>query len=326
VLVCAPIVETLREEGWNVVLTARRHSQTLELARIRWPEVEAIGGPSPGNRLAKAAAIAQRAQQLARFARSRRPAVALSHGSYAQIVAARMLRIPAVTMMDYEHQPANHLSFRLAHRVIVPSVFPSTALHKYGVGSDKVSRYDGFKEQLYLAGFIPNPRVLDELRISGDDVTVVFRTPPDGALYHHGLRGTFDDVLDAAASTPGVSAILLPRDGGQAQRYSGRDNIVIPALPLDTLSLLACADLVIGAGGTMTREAALLGTPTYTVFAGALGAVDAELIRLGKLHDLRHASESRFEKRHSGYTPVPTERAESILRVILEAVDHVSAG
>ena len=34
------------------------------------------------------------------------------------------------------------------------------------------------------------------------------------------------------------------------------------------------ADLVIGAGGTMTREAALMGVPTFTLFAGRAPAVD----------------------------------------------------
>ena len=327
VLVCAPIVERLRGEGWDVLLSARDHAKTLELASARWPDVEAIGGPSPAGAGAKAAAIARRAGELVRFARAARPTVAFSHGSYAQIVAARMCGVPAVTMMDYEHQPANHLSFRLARAVIVPAVFPGASLRRFGVHGEKVRRYSGFKEELYLAGFRPDPAVIRDLGVSEDGVIVVLRTPPDGALYHRGLEGRFEELLQAAARMDGVTAILLTRTDEQARRYEGIAGVVTPRLPIDSLSLLAFADLVVGGGGTMTREAALLGTPTYTVFAGELGAVDAELIRRGLLHDLRTSSEPRFVKKAGGTAAggVPVERAESILRLILRTVADVAA-
>ena len=80
--------------------------------------------------------------------------------------------------------------------------------------------------------------------------------------------------------------VLLPRTAEQAARYQ-RPGVVIPERPVDGRTLLATVDLTIGAGGTMTRESALLGTPTYTVFLGELAAQDAELIRLGRIVDLR---------------------------------------
>jgi|SRR5579884_48492 len=326
VLVFAPIVDRLRSEGWEVVLTARPHAGTVELASLRWGDVTVVGEPSPAGLVAKGWSIARRARALTRFARSTCPAVALSHGSYAQILAARTARIPAVTMMDYEHQPANHLSFRLAQRVLVPAAFPAAALRRFGTKPDRVRRYEGFKEQLYLAGFTPDGSVLDKLGIAHNRVTVVFRTPPDGALYHRGLQGRFDEIVQSAATTDGVTIVLLPRNGDQGVRYASSQGVVVPPQPLDTLSLLASADAVVGGGGTMTRESALLGTPTYTVFAGELAAVDAELIRRGKLRDLRHGSAPRFEKRSSAFTPLPAEPAERILDAVLEAVDDVAAG
>ena len=123
-----PVVARLRADGHTVVLTARDHAQTVELARRAWPDVLVIGGPSPSGRAAKARVLAQRVAALRSYARRQNLDVAFSHGSYAQIVAARLARVPAVTMMDYEHQPANHLSFRLAQRVIVPEAFPAAAL------------------------------------------------------------------------------------------------------------------------------------------------------------------------------------------------------
>jgi uncharacterized protein len=325
VLVFTPIVDRLRHDGWEVVLTCRDHAQTLDLARKQWPDVIPIGGGSPPGRLQKATTLAARTRTLYRFAKRLRPDVALSHGSYAQIVAARATGVPAVTMMDYEHQPANHLSFRLARRVVVPDVFPEAALRRFGAAASRVVRYRGFKEELYLGGFRPNDNVVDNLGIRRESVIAVLRTPPEGALYHHGLRGRFDEILEVSVGLAHVTTVLLPRDQEQTRRYSHFPEIVIPPAAIDAPSLIARADLMIGGGGTMTRESALLGVPTYTVFAGALAAVDAELVRRGCLHDLRTpGSEPRFEKRTPAETPVPLERADEILRIVSATVADVA--
>ena len=322
-LVAAPVVRRLEDEGHEVVLSARDHAQTVDLARGRWPEVLVVGMESPPGRVAKGLAVASRAETLRRFARSRRPDVAFSHGSYAQIVAARAAAIPTVTMMDYEHQPANHLSFRLAHGVIVPDVFPDVALRRYGARPGKVSRYPGFKEELYLAGFRPIPTVLDALELDGEGVLAVFRPPPEGALYHRMANERFDEVLRRALDEASVQVVLLPRTTVQRARYATMSpRIRIPERAVDGNSLLALADLTVGAGGTMNRESAVLGTPTYTVFLGRLGAVDAKLIRLGYLQDLRTAgSHPRFEKKHVGAGRLDGD-AESIMSVILAALER----
>jgi uncharacterized protein len=322
-----PVVDRLRAEGITPLLTVRDHAQTAQLARRRWAEVELVGGESPPGRAAKARSILARARALQRFARRERPDVALSHGSYAQLVAARAARIPAVTMMDYEFQPANHVSFRAANRVLVPEVFPSRALHRFGARGRKVVRYPGFKEQLYLAGFTPDARVPAELGVGEDEILAVFRPPPSGALYHRMENERFDEVLDAAAASPGVRVVLLPRTAAQADRYGSAADVIVPERAVDGLSLLAAADLVVGGGGTMNREASLLGTPTYTIFGGRLAAVDAELIRRGLLHDLRPpGSLPRFAKK----PPAPprtssSENAESIMAVITSALGDAAA-
>ena len=166
------------------MLTAREHAETIGLALRHWHDVVVVGGQSPPKLGPKVTALTGRAYQLARLLRSERAELALSHGSYAQALAAARLRIPLVTMMDYEHQPANHLSFRLARRVIVPTYFPTSRLRRCGAGPSKVLRYDGFKEELYLAGFRPDPAIVETLGLDRERVIAVFREPPRGALYH----------------------------------------------------------------------------------------------------------------------------------------------
>ena len=319
----APVADRLERDGHEVFLTARDHAQTAELARQRWPEVLVVGGPSPAGRVRKGASVARRAGALWRFARRHRPDVVFSHGSYAQIAAARAARIPAVTMMDYEHQPANHLSFRLAQRVLVPEAFPERALRRFGARSHEVIRYPGFKEELYLAGFRPDATVLDALGLARERIIAVFRPPPEGALYHRRTNERFDELLRLALARVDVQVVLLPRTPEQRARYARtHPRARVPERALDGASLLAFADLTVGAGGTMNRESAVLGTPTYTVFLGRLAAVDAELIRLGRLHDVRDAqSLPRLEKKQPG-TP-STPNGESIMTAILGALEDV---
>ncbi len=321
VLLVEPLVNALRERGDQVLLTARDHAQTEQLARRRWPDVRIVGGSSPPGRLKKALSIGARASALRRFARTEQPHVAFSHGSYAQIVAARAARIPAVTMMDYEHQPANHLSFRLARRVIVPEAFPAEALRRFGARPGKVVRYPGFKEQLYLEGFEPDPAVLDELGLDQSRVIAVFRPPPEGALYHRGANERFDEVLDAARRRQEVQVVLLPRTPEQAERYA--DGVFI-AEGVDGSSLLALADVVVGAGGTMNRESAILGTPTYTVFGAKLAAVDRELMREGRLRDLREpGTRADLVKKETSPANGSTV-ADKIRDLVLATIDQVA--
>ncbi len=320
-----PIVEHLRAAGDDVVLSARDHAQTVSLAERQWPDVVVVGGASPPSRIGKAGAIAGRAAALRRLAARERFDVAISHGSYAQIVAARSLGLPTLTMMDYEFQPANHLSFRLAHRVLVPGPFPDEALRRFGAG-DKARRYVGFKEELYLAGFEPDPAVLAPLGLDPENVIVVLRPPPDGALYHNVHNVRFDDVARRVAAQPQVQAVLLARTENRDYWVGRVPGAIVPADPVDGPSLVALADLTIGAGGTMNRESALLGTPTYTVFAGRLAAVDAVLIRDGRLVDLREPeSAPRIEKKPRAAEPaVPSNRRGEILAAIDRALAEIT--
>jgi uncharacterized protein len=322
-----PLVAALRDRGDDVVLTARDHAQTRELAEDAFGVVTVIGGESPGGRVSKAWSIASRSAALRRFARAETPDVALSHGSYAQVIAARSARLPTVTMMDYEYQPANHLSFRLAQRVVVPEVFPESALRTFGARPTKVVRYPGFKEELYLNRASPDNEVLSVLGIDASKVIVVFRSPPDGALYHRMDNDRFERLLETAIARDDLQIVMLPRTKAQADRYRGRPGIVIPARPINGRELLLCADVMIGAGGTMNRESALLGTPTYTMFAGKLAAVDSALIEQGRLFDLRaEGVEPDFVKKAPGDATVAHERAAAIIGRVLSAVDDAVRG
>jgi predicted glycosyltransferase len=280
--------EAFEGRGHQVRVTARDFAQTVELARTAGLEPAVIGGFGGRALAGKAGNLIGRAASLARWARGQGFNLAVSHNSYAQVAAARFLSIRTVTLMDYEHQPANHLAFRLASRVIVPRAFPEEALRRYGAKSGKVRRYEGTKEDVYLADFVPDPRfteTLRELGVEAGDVLVVVRPPARDALYHRFDNELFDELLRRLEARLDVKTILLPRTKAQRAEYAGRAsrNLILPDGALDGANLIAAADLIVSAGGTMNREAAALGVPAATIYAGAWAAIDEELVSEGRL-------------------------------------------
>jgi predicted glycosyltransferase len=304
-LLFAPIVRALEASDADVVLTARDNAQTIELARERWGDrVAVIGGESPPGRTAKGRAIARRVLDLRDWARAQRPDVALSHNSYAQIVAARMLRLPIVTAMDFEHQPANHLAFRLAHRILLPEALRDAGVERQGARGAKVRWYDGLKEEIYLGDFEPDPGVAGAFGGGNGRALVVARTPPSRALYHQFGNDLFTDAITAVGRHPDVAAVVLTRHPEQKEaiRALGLPGVTVPDHAVDSRSLMQGADLVLGAGGTMTREAALLGVPTFSLFAGERPAVDRWLEQQGMLRRLERIDDLLPVQRRSDAT------------------------
>ena len=324
-LLFAPVVRHLRRNGHEVLITARDNAQTVQLARERWPEAEVIGRESPKRRTDKARAIGGRVRELRRWATDRRPGVALSHNSYAQIVAARSLRIPVVTAMDYEHQPVNHLAFRLASTILLPEVLPLDVLRAQGAHPSKVVRYPGLKEELYIGDFEPDPEILAKVGIEPRPKTVVVvRTPPSRAVYHPDGNPLFERALGTVCSQRDVICVALtrhPEQVAEIQRLRLR-NCLLPPAAIDSRSLLYASDLMIGAGGTMTREAALLGIPTFTVFGGRKPAVDSWLEQQGMLAPLTRSSQLEDLAPRAAQPRTPAafrERAEQIEQVFAGA-------
>src|SRR6266568_8956660 len=197
--------------GHTIEISARDFAQTLELATKAGMMAHVIGGHGGGSITGKAGNLVGRAAALRRWARARGIDLAVSHNSYAQIAAAAALGIKSVTLMDYEHQPANHLAFRLASRVIVPRAFPAAELRKYGASTRKVKRYDGMKEDVYPADFKPDPafaKTLRKMGVASEDVLVVARPPAREALYHRFENELFDELLTRLNGRARVKVIL----------------------------------------------------------------------------------------------------------------------
>jgi len=320
------LIPEFTARGNQVEITARDFAQTVELATTAGMMPHVIGGHGGGSITGKAGNLVGRAAALRKWARDRGFDLAVSHNSYAQIAAAAALGIKTVTLMDYEHQPANHLAFRLASRVIVPRSFPAAELRKYGASMRKVKRYEGTKEDVYLADFSPDRSFSDVLRklgVASEDVLVLARPPAREALYHRFENELFDELLARLSSREDARIILLPRTDAQRREYEKRawPNMIMPQSALDAANLIAAADLVVSAGGTMNREAAALGVPAVSIYAGKWAAIDDELVSEGRLRRIssREEIETLQVQKKSLINPRAARGVkEEITRLILE--------
>jgi len=298
VVVLRPLVELLEAGGHEVTLTARPLSHTTELLDDWGHPYTVIGQHGGAGKLGKAMAAGSRTAQAFAFARGKGFDYGLAHGSTDLPPVGRLLRIPNTTMFDYEWATVQHsLNCRLATRVLIPDAIPAERVSRYGARPPKLVRYPGLKEEYYLSGFKPDESVLDELGVERSGLIAVVRTAPSYALY---LGGSENDLLPRVLQRligEGAQVVLLARTDEQRQALRRlAPGLVVPDRAVDAQSLAALADVVVSAGGTMVREAAVLGTPVWSIFEGRLGAVDELLVSEGRVRLLQDPAGLVVEK------------------------------
>jgi len=297
VLFFEPIIRELEALGHVVAVTSRRFANTLALIRARGVRAQHIGAGHDASRselLKKARHVARTAQLMA-FARQGFD-VAASHLSYTQASAARRLGIPTFGSVDYEHRDIR--SFRHARCFLVPSVIPAASFERWGIPAGAIRHYDGLKEHVYLAGFQPDTRLRERLGLDPRQVLVSFRPIADHAIYNddsgHAVQW---QLLRSLAAERDVCVLVLPRTARQRRELEplARElpSIRLSREAIDGPSLIWASDLVVCGGGTMLREAAVLGVPAVSIFTGPLGAVDRWLADHDRVVLLRHTDDVR---------------------------------
>jgi predicted glycosyltransferase len=322
VLVFRPLIRLLRERGDEVEVTTRDYAQTLELLERHGIEATVIGRHGGRSRLAKALSLSARLRALKRYARDRAFDLALGHGSHELTITARRLGIPSATTHDYEYATLqHHLGDRAATRVVVPEAIPPARMARFGVRPPKLLQYPGLKEEYYLHDFEPDPTVLDELLVDRNRTLVVVRTPPDVSLYHRRSNPFFPRLLAHLGRQPEARSVVLARSPEQREYVRGLElpSVIVPERAVDAQSLIALADLVVSAGGTMNREAAALGVPVYTTYGGRIGGVDEMLIREGRLRPLTDPRALELLKRPPDGSPRVRRDPKLLLDLLLSA-------
>lgn len=262
------------EKRHQLVITTRPLANTVELLELHGLRYEVIGRHYGASKPKKALGYPVRVWQLYRYLKGLRPDVAISHSSFHSPVVARLLGIPSLYMNDNEHTLGNVPSFVCATKVLVPEFMDIAAVRRQGAAERKIIRYPGVKEGLYLWD-LPVPAI----RSFRSKPKIYMRPEPWTALYYDGAVGFLDELLLGLREAADV--VLLPRTKDQAARYRAYGGIEVQEKPATLEEVAADCDLFIGAGGTMTREMAVLGVPTISMYQAALLGVDRYLVERG---------------------------------------------
>lgn len=282
-----PVFAELNRRSVKYIVTARDFAQTKSLLELWNIESTILGTHGGKNTFMKVLNLLQRSQKLVGYARRRNVSLAISHGSRTQLVAAKRLGIKSILMLDYEY--TEHLIFNaLATILLMPALIPEKRLKEAGFNLRKVIRYDGFKEELYLNDFIPDQGFRKSMQIDQESILVILRPPAALGNYHdRGSEALYAKCLEYFSSIADVQCIVVNRSGSDRNdlpfNLRGRKNITLLDRAVDGLQLIWSSDLVVSGGGTMNRESALLGVPTYSIFTGRRPSLDEHLRDEGKL-------------------------------------------
>jgi len=233
-------------------------------------------------------------------------------------------------MQDYEYTAFPAFVCRWASLWLLPKVVTNEILKLRGYSINKRLEYPGLKEELYVYADRPNDVILTELGIPESKVIVLLRPPATMAHYHvHASEELFFLSLNYLAARPNVHVILLPRTPDQEkdlQYYIQSKmipNISIPGKVYRGPELILSVDIVMGGGGTMNREAACLGVPVYSMFAGKLGAVDRYLIQTKKMKTVSGLQDLAMIPLRKKMTPTAangTQVTEKLIDFIVNAL------
>jgi hypothetical protein len=329
-----PIIDELRARGFKLTVTARDAFQVCELADQKKIPFIKIGRHYGKNRFLKVAGVLYRALQLAPVAWRKKPVLSLSHGARSQIVISNLLRIPTLLFADYEF--AEYPPLMRPTWEMVPAVIPDEALC---CGKNHIKKYPGIKEDVYTWKFKPDAALLRHLGLDESHLIITARPPATEAHYHNPeSENLFTRFMELACLHPETRIVLMPRNKQQGEFIRSRwpqwfeqNKTIIPDGPLNGLNLIWHSDLLVGGGGTMNREAAVLGVPVYSIFRGSIGAVDRHLQQSGRLILIETladvGSKIRLEKRMRKSVAETTSRQslDHIVNTIEELVEQISA-
>lgn len=333
-----PIIKHYRDRGIEVIVTARDHSQTIELLDLAGLQGTyfVVGRHFGKGKIDKIRGLLARAKQLRSHIRkqNKQVAVAVSHGSRSMVLAARWLKIPIVTMYDYEFTETRIFNI-FSDKVLIPDGIRDNVLNEIGLPIYKRSKYSGIKEELYVSKFQPEPDFREALfaryDVSDDKVLAVVRPPATTANYHDARADILlEEIIETLLSSSETFTFVVPRTREQAAEIRGitaskpdlTARYAILDKAVDGLDLIFAADLVISGGGTMNREAVLLGVPVYSIFAGRQGALDRQMESEGLITFIRSRddlSKIKLERREPSAANALTDRVE---KFVIDEIDR----
>jgi predicted glycosyltransferase len=280
-----PVVKELNRRNVECIITARDFAQTISLLRLWGVPFQKIGKHGGKNKFKKVINLFVRANELRNYIRDKSIDLALSHGSRTQLVAAKFSGIKSVVMMDYEYTESRIFNY-LSNYMLIPEYIPDSRLESVNINTGKILKYPGFKEELYLNSFSPEMDFRSNLNIDNQKVLVTIRPSAMVGNYHDATSETILlKIMEKLIVNKDVYPLIISRTSEDRDllqsNFGGKVHFLKNAI--DGLQLIWNSDVFISGGGSMNREAALLGVPAYSIFTGRKPYLDEYLQEKGKL-------------------------------------------
>jgi hypothetical protein len=290
-----PVFNELKNREIEFKITARNFAQTQDLLNFWNINYIAVGSHGGKNKLKKIFNLFHRAYQLKKALSKYQVNLAVSHGSRSQLITAKWMGIPSVIMLDYEYTESKIFNY-LSTYLLIPKYIPAERLIKAGFNLKKIIRYNGFKEELYLNYFKPEIDFREKIGVTDDQILIVIRPPGITGNYHNEKsENLLIEALRYFSSFSDTIILIVNRTAKEKKfitsNFKLNEKVKFLDKPVNGLQLLYSADISVSGGGTMNREASLLGTETYSIFTGKKPYLDEYLQMMGKLKFLQNIKE-----------------------------------
>jgi uncharacterized protein len=272
------LIKELEKDGHEIVITSRPLANTIALLDQKGLKHTTVGEHYGKDFFKKVFGYPIRVMQLRKFLKDKNIDVAISQSSFHSPVVARLIGVPSIYTNDNEHAMGNKPAFICANTILIPENLAVDKVATTGISAKKVVQYPGVKEGIYLWSKGEAIQEKRKLNNSGE-VKIYIRPEPQTAQYYKGKENFLDDTILALQDK--YSIIVLPRDTNQHNHYKQEkfSKTQVPDKPLSFDAIAADCTLFIGAGGSMTREMAILGIPTISVYQDDLLDVDQFLLQ-----------------------------------------------
>lgn len=289
------IYQELVQRSFNVLLTARNYDYTAAVLKQLGVDFVLVGGYGYDLK-SKLVEELKRMLSLLNIVESFDTLIAYPNPGAARIAFALQKHYIALTDSPHSEIPSR-LSLPLASSVITSTCIPKKMIEQY-VFKEKtiIIQYNGVDEVQWLRDFRPDKSYIKSLDLCEYSYIVV--RPPEIMASYYRNGAVITELIEKIVQyfiNQNLSVVYLPRYSYDVvmARFSGMKNFIVPSIEMGVKGsqLLYYAIASISGGGTMAREAALIGTPGISLFPQEL-YVDECLREKGFpiMHSLSHDS------------------------------------
>jgi len=312
-----PLINHLKE-NYQLIFTLKEFAEVKKLFEKEIGiDYRLVGNHKGGLKIMKVYGVLERTIQL--ITNIEKFDAKISIGGDSSNLCAKFRGKKSITFDDNEIAP-NWRYSKFTDFAFWPSAIPLAVILKQGFKKTRIFRYNGFKENIYIADYIPDPDFLNQLPFRN---FIVIRPENLLANYVDASKSIVPELVKILIQE-GYNILYLPRYRSDLQLVQENNKIFIPQDPLNGLDICYYADAVLTGAGTIAREAICLGTPALSFYAGSrLLLVDQELIKQGKMIHTREPKEICAYLKKADKIPFQPEKSKSVQKEVFSKVDEL---